>query len=48
MKTNQNKTLNDFNLMKYGSPDENGHYGIFGGTFVAETLIDTLTDLRNM
>ena len=48
MKTNQNKNLNDFNLIKYGYPDDSGHYGIFGGTFVAETLIEPLTDLRNM
>ena len=46
MKTNKN--LSDFNLTKYGYPDENGHYGVFGGTFVAETLIEPLTDLRNM
>ena len=46
MKTNKN--LNDFNLTKYGYPDENGNYGVFGGTFVAETLIEPLTDLRNM
>ena len=44
---NQNKKLSDFNLIKYGYPDKNGHYGVFGGTFVAETLIEPLTDLRN-
>ena len=46
MKNSQNKNLNDFNLSSYGYPDKNGHYGIFGGTFVAETLIEPLTDLR--
>ena len=45
---NQNKKLSDFNLVKYGYPDINGHYGVFGGTFVAETLIEPLTNLRNM
>ena len=45
---NQNKKLSDFNLVKYGYPDKNGHYGVFGGTFVAETLIEPLTNLRNM
>ena len=39
--------LNDFNQLRYGYPDENGHYGVFGGTFVAETLIQPLTDLKN-
>ena len=48
MKNSQKKRLNDFNLIKYGYPDKNGHYGKFGGTFVAETLIEPLTDLRNM
>ena len=45
---NQNKKLSDFNLVKYGYPDKNGHYGVFGGTFVAETLIEPLTKFRNM
>ena len=45
---NQNKKLSDFNLVKYGYPDKNGHYGVFGGTFVAETLIEPLTNLRNI
>ena len=48
MKTHLKKRLNDFNLIDYSYPDSNGHYGIFGGTFVAETLIEPLTDLRKM
>lgn len=31
---------------KYQQPDENGHFGIFGGRFVAETLMEPLTELR--
>jgi tryptophan synthase beta chain len=27
-------------------PDENGHYGIFGGRFVAETLMPLILDLE--
>jgi len=38
MKNSQNKNLNDFNLSSYGYPDKNGHYGIFGGTFVAKGI----------
>ena len=48
MSINQNKKLSDFKLMKYGYPDANGHYGVFGGTFVAETLIEPLENLRDM
>ena len=47
MKINKKKHLDDFNQIKYGYPDENGHYGVFGGTFVAETLIKPLIDLRD-
>ena len=37
-------TINiDFN----NYPDENGHFGIFGGTFVAETLMDALNELKD-
>jgi len=28
-------------------PDENGHFGIFGGRFVAETLMEALEELQN-
>ncbi len=27
-------------------PDENGHFGIFGGRFVAETLMPLILDLE--
>ncbi|MCX8519251.1 MAG: tryptophan synthase subunit beta [Methylophilaceae bacterium] len=30
----------------YNMPDERGHFGRFGGTFVAETLVDALNELR--
>ena len=30
----------------YNLPDERGHFGPYGGTFVAETLIDALDDLK--
>lgn len=33
--------MNDYNL-----PDEKGHFGPYGGVFVAETLISALDDLR--
>lgn len=33
-------------VSKYRQPDENGHFGIFGGRFVAETLMEPLTELR--
>lgn len=32
---------------KYQQPDEKGHFGVFGGTFVAETLMHPLADLRD-
>jgi tryptophan synthase beta chain len=33
-------------LKSYNLPDERGHFGPYGGTFVAETLIHALDDLR--
>ena len=33
---------------KYDLPDETGHFGPYGGRFVAETLIEALDELRNM
>jgi tryptophan synthase beta chain len=33
-------------LKTYNLPDERGHFGPYGGTFVAETLIHALDDLR--
>ena len=30
----------------YQQPDANGHFGAYGGTFVAETLMQPLAELR--
>ena len=30
----------------YNLPDARGHFGPYGGTFVAETLIEALDELR--
>ncbi|MGQ0443354.1 MAG: tryptophan synthase subunit beta [Methylophilaceae bacterium] len=35
-------------MQLYDMPDERGHFGQFGGTFVAETLIEALEELRLM
>jgi len=35
-------------MQKYSMPDERGHFGKFGGTFVAETLVEALEELRAM
>ena len=32
----------------YNFPDQNGHFGPYGGTFVAETLIEALDELKQM
>lgn len=32
--------------MSYALPDERGHFGVYGGTFVAETLMEPLAELR--
>lgn len=32
--------------MSYALPDERGHFGIYGGLFVAETLMEPLAELR--
>ncbi len=34
-------------LRAYNLPDEHGHFGAYGGVFVAETLVYALEDLRN-
>ncbi|MDH5600932.1 MAG: tryptophan synthase subunit beta [Gammaproteobacteria bacterium] len=31
---------------KYQQPDDRGHFGVYGGLFVAETLMEPLTELR--
>ena len=33
-------------MLKYDQPDAHGHFGPYGGTFVAETLIHALDELR--
>ena len=33
-------------MQPYDMPDEKGHFGQFGGVFVAETLIEALDELR--
>jgi len=35
-------------MQPYDMPDEKGHFGQFGGVFVAETLIEALDELRMM
>ena len=35
-------------MQPYDMPDEKGHFGQFGGVFVAETLIEALNELRAM
>ena len=35
-------------MQAYDLPDQFGHFGQFGGTFVAETLIEALDELRDM
>ena len=32
--------------LKYHQPDDKGHFGVYGGLFVAETLMEPLTELR--
>ena len=33
-------------MLNYQQPDERGHFGIYGGTFVAETLVHALDELK--
>lgn len=35
-------------MQNYNFPDESGHFGPYGGTFVAETLIEALDELKVM
>lgn len=35
-------------MQLYDMPDERGHFGQFGGTFVAETLVEAMDELRVM
>jgi len=34
-------------MQMYDLPDERGHFGPYGGTFVAETLIGALVELKD-
>ncbi|MGV8894763.1 MAG: tryptophan synthase subunit beta [Burkholderiaceae bacterium] len=36
-----------FHVENYPFPDANGHFGIYGGTFVSETLTHALTELKD-
>ncbi len=38
----------ELKMQPYDLPDQFGHFGQFGGTFVAETLIEALDELRDM
>ena len=33
-------------MLNYAQPDARGHFGPYGGTFVAETLIHALDELK--
>ena len=33
-------------MLNYQQPDARGHFGVYGGTFVAETLIHALDELK--
>src|SRR5690242_21263065 len=43
--TKQKTSENKLNTLR-GGPDERGHFGIFGGRFVAETLMPLILDLE--
>ncbi|MDO9031049.1 MAG: tryptophan synthase subunit beta, partial [Hydrogenophaga sp.] len=34
-------------MLNYQQPDAKGHFGPYGGTFVSETLIHALDELKN-
>jgi len=34
-------------MLNYQQPDSSGHFGPYGGTFVAETLVHALDELRS-
>lgn len=47
MRLTQNaKTEEDLSNMSYDQPDAKGHFGIYGGRFVAETLMHALDELE--
>ena len=35
-------------MLNYNQPDARGHFGPYGGTFVSETLIYALEELKNV
>ena len=42
-----NKNINDSTINAFGCmPDENGHFGLYGGRFVSETLMGPLEELE--
>ena len=41
-------TMNKLDFLKYNFPDQAGHFGIYGGRFVPETLIPALNELENV
>jgi len=38
----------EFEMLNYQQPDARGHFGPYGGTFVSETLIYALEELKNV
>ena len=40
--------MQGLNNQIYDMPDSRGHFGQFGGIFVAETLVEALEELRVM
>lgn len=44
----QSKKCGELKMQLYDMPDVRGHFGQFGGTFVAETLVEALDELRVM
>ena len=38
----------EFEMLNYQQPDARGHFGPYGGTFVSETLIYALDELKNV
>lgn len=45
---NKNSTTEDLSAVDYSAmPDERGHFGIYGGVFASETLMQALDELRD-
>jgi tryptophan synthase beta chain len=45
-KRNVTNKFSEYKMKPYDLPDARGHFGQYGGTFVAETLIQALDDLK--